>query len=106
MEFYKDNKNREIHDGALVKVYHFTGGRRKKYYMYKLIRLIDNKWMGIHLGVSVFNGIPDNRLDIVNNGLGYFLPFTKVDENSYKQVPKKLEDYEVLVGPDEFEKYK
>lgn len=44
---------REIKEFAVLKVYHFTGRRRKKYYMYKWVRLMEFhgklRWAAYHL---------------------------------------------------------
>ena len=32
-----DKTGREVFPGDILKVYHFTGSRRKRYYMYKLV---------------------------------------------------------------------
>lgn len=38
-----------IEEGDILKVYHFTGARRKKHYMYKMAVLWDGKMYGSHL---------------------------------------------------------
>lgn len=35
----KDSKNREVMLGDVLKVFHFIGARRKRYYMYKVAAL-------------------------------------------------------------------
>jgi hypothetical protein len=37
MKTYYDSKLRPIHKGDVLKVFHFTGSRNKKYYMYKVV---------------------------------------------------------------------
>ena len=44
-----DKKYREILEYDLLKVFHFIGARRKKHYMYKLVRIIDGRMSGMHL---------------------------------------------------------
>ncbi len=39
----KDVKGREIQPGDTLKIFHFTGARRKKYYMYKYVEAIEKK---------------------------------------------------------------
>ena len=35
MKSIYDKKNRKVEAGDLIKIFHFTGARRKKHYMYK-----------------------------------------------------------------------
>lgn len=45
-----DKNGREIHDNDVIKVFHFEGARRKKHYMYKLVRRTqDGTLWGMHL---------------------------------------------------------
>lgn len=44
-----DKKGREIQFLDLIQIYHFTGARRKKHYMYKQVRLRDGFLIGNHL---------------------------------------------------------
>ena len=50
---YKDEKGIEIYEFAVIRVFHFTGARRKKHYMYKWVRLkeVNGKkyFLGQHL---------------------------------------------------------
>jgi nuclear transport factor 2 (NTF2) superfamily protein len=50
---YYDKHGREIKEFAVLKVFHFTGARKKKHYMYKWVRLIEDKgkkyWYAQHL---------------------------------------------------------
>jgi len=39
-----DKNRREIKVGDVLKVYHFTGARCKKYYMYKIVESITDKF--------------------------------------------------------------
>lgn len=48
MKFY-DNKGVEIREFAVIKFYHFTGKRRRKYYMYKWVNIIDGHLAARHL---------------------------------------------------------
>lgn len=52
-EPYKDKNGIEIKEFALLKVFHFIGSRRKRHYMYKQARLIEDKekmwWVFYHL---------------------------------------------------------
>lgn len=43
----RDKNGRECRVGDLLKVFHFTGARRKKHYMYKLIMIIPNRGKGL-----------------------------------------------------------
>lgn len=45
----KDKFGIEIEECDILKVYHFTGARRKKYYMYKMAVLWDGKLYASHL---------------------------------------------------------
>jgi len=38
---YKDSNGKIIKEGAILKVFHFTGSRNKKHYMYKIAALKD-----------------------------------------------------------------
>lgn len=45
----RDKNGREIMPGDTLKIYHFTGARRKKYYMYKFVKaLLLDKFFSIH----------------------------------------------------------
>lgn len=50
---YFDEKGKEITEFSLIKIFHFIGARRKKYYMYKWVRLKEFKgkmyWVALHL---------------------------------------------------------
>lgn len=45
----KDKYGVEIKEFAVLKVFHFTGARKKKHYMYKWVRLINGELCGVHL---------------------------------------------------------
>lgn len=72
----RDKHGREIVRGDIVKVYHFTGSRRKRYYMYKQA-----------LGIKVWP-----------SGTGRMM-FSHLDfdaEGHYYEDLKKLPDYEIV----------
>ncbi len=53
-----DEKGREIHPKDLIKVFHFTGARRKKHYMYKQVStrvmgLSGEQLYALHLPIEV-----------------------------------------------------
>ncbi len=52
-EPYFDENGNQIHEFAVIKVFHFIGARRKKHYMYKWIRIVEDKgkryYMAQHL---------------------------------------------------------
>ena len=82
----RDKNGRSIEVGDVLKVFHFTGARRKRYYMYKqakgLVHLGDEKHPFMefsHLGKS------GGSYDLHMNG-------------------KILTDYEIVQGWDDFEK--
>lgn len=75
-EVCRDKYGREIVIGDIVKVYHFTGARRKRYYMYKQA-----------LGVKTWA-----------SGLGRMM-FSHLDfdaEPHYYEDLKKLHHYEIV----------
>jgi len=43
---YFDELGNEIHEGDLLRVYHFTGARKRAYFMYKVARVIHGYWYG------------------------------------------------------------
>jgi hypothetical protein len=75
-----DKKYIPIREGDLVKVFHFIGARKKKYFMYKLIHKIDGRWYGAHV-----HKIPELGLSLNNS---YALPRSSTH----------LEDYEIVDG--------
>jgi hypothetical protein len=50
---YYDKNGKEIKEFAVLKVFHFTGARRKRHYMYKWVKLIEARgklcWGAYHL---------------------------------------------------------
>lgn len=50
---YYDKHGREIKEFAVLKVFHFIGQRKKRHYMYKWVRLIEDRgkkyWYAQHL---------------------------------------------------------
>lgn len=52
-EPYFDEKGTEIKEFAVIRVFHFIGARRKRYYMYKWVRLKEFNgklyWIAMHL---------------------------------------------------------
>lgn len=44
-----DKHGKEIHEFDLLKVFHFTGARRKKHYMYKWVSVKMGHLYGLHL---------------------------------------------------------
>ena len=79
-------------EGDILKVYHFTGSRRKKHYMYKMAWTYTwttddpinglqkhSRLMGCHLGVKT-----------IQSGVN--------ERNSYSLPSGVLEDYEIVEG--------
>ena len=48
-----DEKGKELKDGQLVRVFHFTGARNKKNYMYKQISKVEKGLYAMHLPVNL-----------------------------------------------------
>ena len=48
MKFY-DKKGIEIREFAVIKIFHYTGPRRRKYYMYKWIKIENGNYVAYHL---------------------------------------------------------
>jgi hypothetical protein len=44
-----DKNGREIREFAVIKIFHFTGAKRKKHFMYKWVRKVDGHLVGQHL---------------------------------------------------------
>lgn len=61
----RDKKGIPIMPGDLIKVYHFTGARKKKHYMYKIVWVLENKLYAAHC-----SGIEQKGLTLENS---YFL---------------------------------
>tara|TARA_R110000796_G_scaffold88978_1_gene192344 strand:+ start:1875 stop:2231 length:357 start_codon:yes stop_codon:yes gene_type:complete len=95
-EFYTDKNGKDITHGSLVKVFHFTGARRKKHFMYKIIWKVGKYWKGVHIE----DVMAERPMPTEENAQGsYMLPFTKV-ENTNRQVPIQLTGVEVLADGD------
>lgn len=60
----KDCVGNEIHEGAILKVYHFTGARNRKYFMYKQVGKIVNEKNNLREIL---------HLPIRENGHGYYV---------------------------------
>ncbi len=45
-EIYFDELGNEIHLNDLLRVYHFRGARKRRYYMYKVAIIKDGFWYG------------------------------------------------------------
>lgn len=43
---YLDELGNEIHLNDLLRVYHFTGARKRRHYMYKVAIIKDDYWQG------------------------------------------------------------
>lgn len=79
---YKDSKGTPFREFDLVKLYHYSSGKRK-YYMYKWVRMIDGQMVLVHLtdgdGSSVnlrvvadHNGLlPDSEILVGHSSFGY-----------------------------------
>ena len=72
----RDKHGREIMRGDIVKVYHFTGSRRKRYYMYK-------QALGIRVWPSGTGRMMFSHLDFDSDG-------------HYYEDLKMLRDYEIV----------
>lgn len=77
----RDKTGREIKPGDIVKVYHFTGARRKRYYMYKQALGI-SRYLPSGTAVMKFSHL---NMDDSFNG-------------SYEDYGPKLKDYEIVQG--------
>ena len=52
-----DSVGNKIHEGAILRVYHFTGARNRKHYMYKQVGEYSEKhnaWKVYHLPIKGF----------------------------------------------------
>lgn len=74
----RDKHGREIVRGDIVKVYHFTGARRKRYYMYKQA-----------LGVRAW---PDGHRRMMFSHLDFMEGF----EGHYYEDLRRLPHYEIV----------
>ena len=56
MDILFDKNNQQIQELDLLKIFHFTGARRKKYYMYKWVGIRNGRLIGSHLSdIDAFN---------------------------------------------------
>lgn len=46
-EPYYDESGNKIEENDLLRVFHFIGARKKKYYMYKVAILVEGYWYGL-----------------------------------------------------------
>lgn len=44
-----DKNGIEIREFAVLKIFHFTGARKKQHYMYKWVRKVEGHLVGMHL---------------------------------------------------------
>lgn len=49
MNKFYDKNGIQIREFAIIKFYHYTGKRRRKYYMYKQVRMIGEHMAAFHL---------------------------------------------------------
>lgn len=73
----RDKHGREIMTGDIVKVFHFTGARRKRFFMYK-------QAMGVKLWPSGYTAMVFSHLNF------------GVDDDYYEEVGRTLKDYEIV----------
>ncbi|MDR3551258.1 MAG: hypothetical protein P4L31_07635 [Candidatus Babeliales bacterium] len=84
LEYYFDKRGIEIRIGDILKVYHFGGGRRRVYYLWKLVSFDEKMGLiGIHTGSSKeangsfrIHAIADERgvctyAEIINRDCGF-----------------------------------
>lgn len=60
-----DKKGRLVEVGDVLKVYHFTGGRRKKYYMYKLVMSVDGLGKCLSIGDIAKKGLEAHSFSLI-----------------------------------------
>lgn len=48
-KIYRDKRGRKIEQGSVLKVFHFTGARRKRYFMYKVAVLKEGKLVAMDI---------------------------------------------------------
>lgn len=84
MKALRDKNQRPIMIGDVLKVFHFTGARRKRHYMYKQVLGV------VHLGLKK----PEPYLKISHLNLD--------DSQFYHELldGRTLEDYEIVQGTD------
>jgi hypothetical protein len=91
---YYDKNGREIKEFAVLKTFHFIGRRRKRHYMYKWVRLVEDGgkkyWYGQHLTGA--NGFFEKG--IKENATGYALRAVAKNE-------RKIMDTEIVQQYDE-----
>lgn len=46
----RDKTGRPIHEGDVIKLFHFFGARRKKHFMYKHVTVKNERLYALHLG--------------------------------------------------------
>jgi hypothetical protein len=91
-----DIKGREIKPFDLIKLYHFTGSRRKKYYMYKWVLQFGDYLFGMHLekpidfnskfgNFSLSQSLIDNSYGEIIQGSGYEFGFSFEDRPKIKR---------------------
>lgn len=47
----RDKTGRPIHEGDVIKLFHFYSSRRKKHYMYKHVTIKNERLYALHLGL-------------------------------------------------------
>lgn len=92
---YFDKFGKQIDEFAVLKVFHFIGARKKKHYMYKWARLVEDKgkkyWYAQHLtDATAFFEKGSNK-----QWTGYSLGACRSDKNDPKW-DRKLMDTEIV----------
>ena len=78
---YYDKNGREIKEGHLIKTYHFTGARKKKYYMYHVATLEkDGDNIGYWGAREYYKDRPHYWLKAVANHRNYLLNYEVVKD--------------------------
>lgn len=65
---YFDELGNEIHLNDLLRVYHFMGARKRKYYMYKVAIIKDGYWYGKNYSSDhtyVLMGMADKETKVI-----------------------------------------
>lgn len=76
---YHDKRGRRISAGAVLKVYHFTGARRKRYFMYKVAAIRNGALLAMDITELVTKGfehahacrmeaLPLNGTEVISEG--------------------------------------